>query len=86
MSSILHKSSKTLRKKYSICNRARHICTIVENNSLKILEPYRRLSEKVVEIGIQKLLKIPLMELRQPQTIENNNNLTFISTFNPSNP
>ena len=42
--------------------------------------------KKVVEIGIQKALKIPQTKLRQPKTIENNNNLTFISTFNPNNP
>ena len=42
--------------------------------------------KKVVEIGIQKALKITQTKLRQPKTIENNNNLTFISTFNPNNP
>ena len=42
--------------------------------------------EKVAEIGIQKAWKIPQTELRQPKTIENNNNLTFLSTFNPINP
>ena len=43
-------------------------------------------SEKVVETGIQNALRIPQTELRQPKTNENNNNLTFISTFNPNNP
>ena len=73
---------------------ARRICTIVENNSVKnehLREPkenFRTYSypEKVVEIRIQKALKIPQTELRQAKTIENNNNLTFISTFNPDNP
>ena len=72
----------------------RRICTIVENNSVKnkhlreLKENFRTYSypEKVVEIRIQKALKIPQMELRQAKTIENNNNLTFISTFNPDNP
>ena len=70
---------------------ARHICTIVENNPLKskhlrdLKENFRTYGypEKVVEIGIQRaFLKT---ELRQPKKIENNNNLTFISTFNPNN-
>ena len=69
---------------------ARCICIIVENNSLKnkhlreLKENFRTYCypEKVVEIGIQKALKIPQTELQQPKTIENNNNLTFISTFN----
>ena len=73
---------------------ARHICTIVENNSLKakhlieLKEKFRIYGypEKVVEIGIQKPLRIPQTELSQPKTIENNNNLTFISTFNSNNP
>ena len=73
---------------------ARRICTIVENNSLKnkhlreLKENFRTCGypENVVETGIQKALKIPQTELRQPKTIENNNNLTFISTFNPNNP
>ena len=73
---------------------ATRICTIVENNSLKnkylreLKKNYRTYGypEKVVEIGIQKALKIPQTELRQPKTIENNNNLTFITTFNPNNP
>ena len=34
---------------------------------------------------MQKALKIPQTDLRHPKTIENNNNLTFISTFNPNN-
>ena len=73
---------------------ARRICTIVENNSLKkkhlreLKENFRNhgYSEKVVEIGIQKALKNPQTELRQPKTIENNNNLTFISALHPNNP
>ena len=73
---------------------ARRICTTVENNSLKN-QHLRKLKEnfitygypkKVVEIGIQKALKILQTELSQPKTIENNNNVTFISTFNPKNP
>ena len=39
-----------------------------------------------IDTGIQKALKIPQKELRQPKTIENSNNLTFTSTFNPNNP
>ena len=73
---------------------ARRICTIVENNSPRnkhlreLKENFRTYGypEKVVEIGIQKALKTPQTELRQPKTIKNNNNLTFISTFNPNNP
>ena len=73
---------------------ARHICTIVENNSVKnthlrdLKENFRIYGypKKVVEIGIQKALKIPQTKLRQPKKIENNNNLSFISTFNPNNP
>ena len=70
---------------------ARRICTIVENNSLKNkhlreLKKNFRNPEKVVEIEIQKALKIPETELRQPKTIENNNNLTFVTTCNPNNP
>ena len=73
---------------------ARRICTIVENNILKnkhlreLKENFRTYGypEKVVEIGIQKALKIPQTELYQPKTTENNNNLTFLSTFNPNNP
>ena len=73
---------------------ARRICKIIENNSLKnkhlreLKKNFRTYGypEKVVEIGIQKALKIPQTELRQPKTIENNNNLTFITTFNPNNP
>ena len=68
--------------------------TIVENNSLKnkhlkeLKENFRIYGypEKVVEIGVLKALKIPQTELRETKTIENNNNLTFISTFNPNNP
>ena len=73
---------------------ARRICTIVENYSLKnkrlreLKKNFRTYGypEKVVEIGTQKALKILQTELSQPKTIENNNNLTFITTFNPSNP
>ena len=53
---------------------ARRICTIVENNSLKS-KHLRELKENFRTYGY----------LRQPKTIENNN-LTFISTFNPNNP
>ena len=56
---------------------ARRICTIVENNSLKnkhlreLKKNFRTYGypEKVVEIGIQKALKISQMELCQPKTI-----------------
>ena len=53
---------------------ARRICTIVEINSLKN-KHLRVLKENFRTYGY----------LRQPKTIENNN-LTFISTFNPNNP
>ena len=73
---------------------ARRICTIVENNCLKnkdlreLKENFRTYGypEKIVEIELQKVLKITQTELPQPKTIESNNNLTFISTFNPNNP
>ena len=67
----------------------------LKNVSFVIAKHLRELNEifrtcdypkKIVEIGIQKVLKIPQMELRQPKPIENNSNLTFISTFNPNNP
>ena len=72
----------------------RCICTILENNSLKnkhlreLKKNFRTYGcpKKVVEIGIQKALNIRQAELRQPKTIPNNNNLTFISTLNPNNP
>ena len=41
----------------------------------------RRILKKSVEIVVQKALKIPQTELRQPKTIENNNNLIFVSTL-----
>ena len=73
---------------------ARRIFTIVENSSVKnihlseLKQDFRTYGypEKFVGIGIQKALKIPQTELCQPKTIVNNNNLTFISTFNPNNP
>ena len=66
---------------------------MVENNSLKnkhlreLKENFRTYSypKKVVETGIPGALKIHQTELRQPKAIENNNNLTFISTFKPNN-
>ena len=72
----------------------RWICSTVENNSVKnkhlreLKENFRTYDylEKNVEIEIQKALKIPQTELCQPKTIENSNNLTFISSFNPNNP
>lgn len=67
---------------------ARPICTIVYNNvknrQLRELKEYFRTCgypEKIVEIGMQKAFQIPQKELGQPKTVENNN-LTFISTFN----
>ena len=44
--------------------------------------------EKILEIGIQKPLNIPQTILLQSKaiTIDHNNNLTFISTFNPNSP
>ena len=72
----------------------RCMCTIVENNSLKnkhlreLKKNFRTYDypEKVIKFGIQKSLKVYQTELRQPTKIETNNNLTFISTFNPNNP
>ena len=73
----------------------RHPKHCLKNVSFVIAKHLRELKEifrtcdcpkKIVEIGIQKVLKIPQMELRQPKPIENNSNLTFISTFNPNNP
>ena len=70
------------------------MCTVVENNSLKnkhlreLEKNFRTYgyAEKVVEIGIQKALKIPQTELHQLKTIGDNINLTFTTTFNPNNP
>ena len=68
---------------------ARRICAILENRNLRQLKKKFKVyiyPEKVVEIGKRKPIKIPQKELRQPKTIGNNNNLTFISIFNPNNP
>ena len=73
---------------------ARRIITIVENNSLKnkhlrgLKESFRTYSysEKKFEFSIQRALKILQTELSQPETIENNNDFTFTSTFNSNNP
>ena len=73
---------------------ARRICTIVENNNIKLkhLNELKQnfknygYPEKIVDNGIQKALKIPQNILRQPKVINDENNLTFISTFNPNNP
>ena len=90
--------SSTSHPKHCLINipfvLARRICTIVENNSLKnkhlweLKKNFRIYGypEKVVEIGLQKALKIPQTELRHPKTCKNNNNLTFVSTFNTNNP
>ena len=61
---------------------AKRICTIAENNSLRnkhsreLKENFKTYDypKKCVEIGVQKALKIPQTELRQPKTIESNNN------------
>ena len=73
---------------------SRRIRTIVETNSLKskhlreLKKNFRTYgySEKVIENRIQKALKIPQTKLHQTTTIENSNNLTFITTFNRNNP
>ena len=73
---------------------ARRICTIVENNNIKLKhlcelkQNFKSYGypEKIVDNGIQRALKIPQDILRQPKTTVNKNNLTFISTFNPNNP
>ena len=75
---------------------ARRILTIIVNNAVKnkhlreLKENFRTYGypEKIVEIGIQKALKIPQpTPLRQPKTTEKKtSNLAFISTFNPNNP
>ena len=91
-------SHSTIHPKHCLKNipfvMARRICSIVENNSLKnkhrrdLKENFRTYSypKKVVEIGIQKALKIRQTELHQPKKIGSNNKKTFISTFNPNNP
>ena len=93
MPSILHKSSKHCLKNIPFV-MAKRFCAKEENNSFKKNKHLRELKEnfricgypeKVVEIGIQKALKIYQTELRQAKTIENND-LTFISIFNPNNP
>ena len=93
MPSILPKSSKHCLKNIPFV-MAKRFCAIEENNSFKKNKHLRELKEnfriygypeKVVEIGIQKASKIYQTELRQAKTIENNN-LTFISIFNPNNP
>ena len=66
---------------------------MVENNSLEnkhVKEPNKNFRtygcpEKVVESGIQEALKVSQTESHRHKTIENNNALIFISTFNPNN-
>lgn len=73
---------------------ARQICTIVENNSMedKHLNELKSnfktygYAAKIVEIKIQKALKIQQIILWQSETINPNFNLTFMSTFNANNP
>ena len=73
---------------------AGRICTIVENTEVKMkhLENLKRNLSKyqnpkqLTEFGINKVLSIPLQELRTPKTISNDNSLPFITTYNPNNP
>ena len=73
---------------------ARRICMISENSNEKekhiddlrynlAKSGYPRL---LIESGIKRALHIPQEELRQPKVFQNNNNLSFITTFNPNNP
>ena len=41
--------------------------------------------KQLTEFGINKALIMPLKELRTPQTILNDNSLSFITTYNPNN-
>ena len=90
--SILQKSPKTLIKNILFV-MAGLICTLVENNCQKQI--FERATEGFQKPQlswwnwlnwIRKELKIPQAELRQPKTIENNKNITFIRTSNPNNP
>ena len=42
--------------------------------------------KQLTEFGINKALSMPLQELRTPKIISNDNNLPFITTYNPNNP
>ena len=87
MLSTLPKSSKALPQKCSICNGQANWITPKNKQLRELKDNFRAYGypEKVIKIWIQKALKIPQTDLRHPKTIENNNNLTFISTFNPNN-
>ena len=72
----------------------RHICTIVENTEAKMkhlenlkmdLSKYQY-PKQLTEFGINKVLSIPVQELRTPKTISNDNSLPFITTYNANNP
>ena len=74
---------------------ARRICTIVENECRKtsLLDSLRKnLSTQkyplqVINRGISKALSIPQNELRKPaESKEDNNILSFTTTYNPNNP
>ena len=73
---------------------ARRIYTIVENTeakmkhleNLKINLSKYRYPKQLIVFGINKALSIPLLELRTPKTISNDNSLSFITTYNPNNP
>ena len=42
--------------------------------------------KQLTEFGINKVLSIPVQELRTPKTISNDNSLPFITTYNANNP
>ena len=73
---------------------ARRICTVVENNEAKMkhldnlkmnLSKYQY-PKQLTEFGINKVLSIPLQELRTPKTVSNDNSLPFITTYSPNSP
>ena len=73
---------------------ARRICTIVENEKIKM----KRMQElqinlekqhypkSLIESGIKRALEIPIEQLRESKPTKEEDTLTFISTFNPNNP
>ena len=81
-------------KKYIPFILAHRVCTIAENTeeNMKHLENLKmnlskyQYPKQLTEFGINKALSIPLQELCTPKTISNDNNLPFITTYNPSNP
>ena len=83
-----------IAKKYIPFILARRICMISEqsNERLKHIEILRvnlkqsGYPKTLIESGITRALNIPQEELRLPKIHSNENNLSFITTFNPNNP